>query len=57
MLVPFGKRRVTGYILGSSEVSDHEEIKVVLDILDENPIFPASMIPFFRWTADYYMTR
>jgi primosomal protein N' (replication factor Y) len=55
VLVPFGKRRVTGYILGSSEDSDHEKIKVVLDILDENPIFPASMIPFFRWTADYYM--
>jgi primosomal protein N' (replication factor Y) len=54
-LVPFGRRRVTGYILGPSENMDHSKIKLVLDILDETPLFHASMIPFFRWIADYYM--
>ena len=55
VLVPFGQRRVTGYILGSVKNIDPEGIKTVLDILDEKPIFPSSMIPFFRWTADYYL--
>jgi primosomal protein N' (replication factor Y) len=55
VLVPFGRRRITGYIIGSSTDTCHEKIKDVLDILDEHPLFPSSMIPFFKWTADYYM--
>jgi primosomal protein N' (replication factor Y) len=55
VLVPFGQRRVTGYILGSGKDINQEGIKTVLDILDEKPLFPSSMIPFFRWTADYYL--
>ncbi len=55
VLVPFGQRRVTGYILGSSQETQVKEIKIILDILDETPLFPSSMIPFFRWTADYYL--
>jgi primosomal protein N' (replication factor Y) len=55
VLVPFGRRRVTGYILASATDVDQEGIKTVLDILDENPLFPSSMIPFFRWTANYYL--
>ncbi len=54
VLVPFGRRRVTGYILNSCEEIKTKEIKIILDILDETPLFPSSMIPFFRWTADYY---
>ncbi len=54
VLVPFGRRRVTGYILGSCQDIKTKEIKIILDILDETPLFPSSMIPFFRWTADYY---
>ncbi|MFY9942140.1 MAG: primosomal protein N' [Desulfobacterales bacterium] len=55
-LVPFGRRRVTGYVLGAGAPPDDVlEIKAVLDILDERPLFPAAMIPFFRWAADYYL--
>ncbi|MDI6686735.1 MAG: primosomal protein N' [Desulfobacterales bacterium] len=54
-LVPFGRRRVTGYILGPSEDMDYGKIKLILDILDETPLFHSSMIPLFRWIADYYM--
>ncbi|MFO7495443.1 MAG: primosomal protein N' [Desulfobacterales bacterium] len=55
-LVPFGSRRVTGYVLGAgAPPGDALEIKAVLDILDERPLFPAAMIPFFRWIADYYL--
>jgi len=55
VLVPFGRRRVTGYILGQGKDKNQEGIKTALDILDEKPLFPSSMIPFFRWTADYYL--
>ena len=54
VLIPFGRRRVTGYVFGQSRFSDEIEIKTILDILDEEPLFPATMVPFFRWIADYY---
>jgi primosomal protein N' (replication factor Y) len=55
VLVPFGRRRVTGYILGACKKMDQRKIKNILDILDEEPLFPSDMIHFFRWTADYYL--
>jgi primosomal protein N' (replication factor Y) len=55
VLVPFGRRRVTGYVLGETAADPQLEIKPVLDILDEVPLFPQQMIPFFRWIADYYL--
>ncbi len=54
-LVPFGGRRATGYILGPAEPADGLRIKQILDLLDDAPLFPASMVPFFRWIADYYL--
>jgi len=54
VLVPFGRRRVTGYVLGASQDSNPGEIKHIMDVLDEQPIFPQSMIPFFQWISDYY---
>ena len=55
VLVPFGRRRVTGYILGTCKKTDQSNIKNIFDILDDEPLFPSSMIHFFRWTADYYL--
>jgi primosomal protein N' (replication factor Y) len=54
ILIPFGRRRVTGYILGTSPEITSGEIKHILDVLDEQPLFPQSMIPFFQWISDYY---
>ena len=55
VLVPFGRRRVTGYILGEAAADRQLKIKPILDLLDEVPFFPPAMIPFFRWIADYYL--
>ncbi len=54
VLVPFSHRRVTGYVLAPAGPSPGDQIKGILDILDEAPIFPAAMIPFFQWIARYY---
>ncbi|MBS3733181.1 MAG: primosomal protein N' [Desulfobacterales bacterium] len=56
VMVPFGSRRLTGYVLGPDTRDAGEDIKAVDDVIDdETPVFPAEMIPFFRWIADYYM--
>lgn len=55
VLVPFGRRTVTGYLIGPDRATEPQEIKHILDVLDEAPLFPASLIPFFQWIATYYM--
>jgi len=55
VLVPFGRRRVTGYILGPGKSCDLKEIKCVQAVLDCRPLFPASLIPFFNWISAYYL--
>jgi primosomal protein N' (replication factor Y) len=59
VLVPLGKRTITGYILEfpSQLPSDitGKDIKEILDVLDETPLFDKGMLQFFRWVADYYL--
>lgn len=56
VLVPFGQRRVTGYVIATDgPPPDVASIKPVAKILDESPIFPAAMVQFFSWISDYYM--
>src|SRR4051794_24071914 len=62
VVVPFGKRMLTGYVL---DIFDQlppeadvqvEKIKSVSDVLDEEPILTDEIIRLARWTADYYLS-
>lgn len=55
VLVPFGKRRLTGYVTDISERTEREDIKDIIDILDAEPLFAKEDLKFYRWAADYYM--
>lgn len=55
VLVPFGKRRVTGYILSGQETCEGFTAKKILDVLDDHPLFPESEISFFKWISGYYI--
>ena len=54
VLVPFGRRKVTGYLLGDA-VAAPGELKEVLEVLDEEPLFTAAELEFYRWIAGYYL--
>ncbi len=58
VLVPLGNRRITGYVLGPAEPPIAGEqaytLKAIADVLTREPFFPASLIPFYRWIANYY---
>lgn len=56
VLVPLSGRRVTGYILGVSEEHPGQGflVKQIVRILDDYPLFHATIIPFFRWITEYY---
>jgi primosomal protein N' (replication factor Y) len=55
VLVPFGRRTITGYILGTAPNADGFEIKEALKVLDTEPLFTSSDLEFYRWIASYYM--
>jgi primosomal protein N' (replication factor Y) len=55
VLAPFGKKKVTGYILERTPSSEERELRDVLDVLDREPLFHESTVPFFQWMAEYYM--
>ncbi|MEZ4525237.1 MAG: primosomal protein N' [Desulfobacterales bacterium] len=55
VLIPFGKRRITGYVLGFADREGNYDLRCILDVLDDVPLFPPEMIAFFKWVSDYYL--
>lgn len=54
-LVPLGRRRVTGYILGEADsVESGVKLREISYLLDDFPLFHQEIIDLFRWTAKYY---
>jgi primosomal protein N' (replication factor Y) len=49
--VPFGPRRIEGYVVGLAEASDLPDarLKAVLGRLDERPIIPEALVNLARW--------
>ena len=55
-VAPFGKRTLTGFITNKlKSTSFKEEIKPIVDILDELPIVDKDGFKFYQWLADYYL--
>lgn len=53
--VPFGHRRLTGYILGNASGISAEGLKDIIEVLDTDPLWTATELDFFRWIASYYL--
>ena len=58
VLVPFGKKLVTGYVVALhdqlDEALDPASLKDVEQVLDEEPILTEEILTLTRWVADYY---
>lgn len=54
--VPFGNRRMHGYVLGKVDKSDIPEnrLKAIESVLMTEPAFDAEMLRFLKWVAQYY---
>ncbi|MBI5809861.1 MAG: primosomal protein N' [Deltaproteobacteria bacterium] len=55
-LVPFGRRVVTGYIVGIKREAGVDGLKDILDILDDSPIFDEKRLRFYGWMSSYYFS-
>ena len=58
VLVPFGKRTLTGFVVGTGkrEQSQGLNIKPVGEVLDETPVFSPSLLSFTRKLSRYYFS-
>jgi len=55
VLVPFGNQTVTGFVLGKEDHVDKDiEIKPIIDVLSDSPLFTKKMVRFFEWISEYY---
>ena len=54
VLVPVGRRRALGYLLGPARQVPDTAIKDIAALTDPSPRFSAEIIPFFRWLAESY---
>lgn len=59
VLVSVGKRKITGIITATGVANDlphPEKVKDILDILDEEAVFPHDLMRLWQWTSGYYLT-
>jgi primosomal protein N' (replication factor Y) len=54
VVVPFGARTVTGFVVGPGTPPEGFEAKEIAEVVGGEPAFDEAMIAFCRWTADYY---
>jgi len=57
VLVPFGHRKVEGYIVGFSERTDADpgKIKPLFDVLDEEPPLTEDLVELAGWLSERYL--
>jgi len=56
VFTPLGSRKAIGYVVGQEENRKVDfELKSIIDILDESPLFDERRLEFFRRVSDYYM--
>lgn len=56
VVVPFGPREVSGWVVEASGAADVPEIKSILRVVDEEPAFNEDQLAFYRWMAEYYLS-
>lgn len=60
LVLPFGRRNITGYAVGLHEELPEDvdidvgKIRDVLEVADEDPLINEEILKLTQWTADYY---
>jgi primosomal protein N' (replication factor Y) len=54
VLVPFGRRKVVGVALGPGAPIE-QELKDISSLIDESPVYSATVLELARWISTYYM--
>jgi primosomal protein N' (replication factor Y) (superfamily II helicase) len=55
VLVPFGRKKLSGVIVGDAEVEVDFEVRPIEDVLDDEPSLTPELLELTRWIADHYV--
>ncbi len=55
VLVPFGARKTTGFVVQLMDQSDRQDVKDIDEVLDPVPLFSVEVLKLAKWIADYYL--
>ncbi len=56
VLVPLGKRTITGIIVDIADSLENRKLKEIYELLDDEPVFTSNMLELTKWIAEYYLT-
>jgi len=55
VFIPFGRRKRTGFIVAINTHTELQDLKLILEILDNEPLFSRTDLEFYQWIASYFM--
>ena len=55
VLVPFGRKKLSGIVVSFPESSSLPSIKPIIDVLDARPTFSPEMLKLTQWISEYYI--
>jgi primosomal protein N' (replication factor Y) len=55
VFVPFGNKKSTGFVIEIISSCDLKSLKSVNEVLDDEPLFSADDLEFYRWIAHYFL--
>jgi len=55
VLVPFGKRALTGYVTALAHATSLKKVRDIIDVLDAVPLFDERGLKFYTFMSSYYL--
>lgn len=52
VVIPFGPRKITGFVIDIQATSEFDKIKNIIEILDITPVLTAELLELGKWLAD-----
>lgn len=52
VIVPFGPRKITGFVLETASTSAYDKLKDLIDVLDITPVLTEELLSLGQWLAD-----
>ena len=52
VIIPFGPRKITGFVMERMEDSEYEHLKAIIDVLDVTPVLTDELLKIGKWLAE-----
>lgn len=56
VVIPFGKTRQIGYVVGFTDSSEAKKLVQIEAVINERPVFDERMVDLCRWIAKHYLS-